>query len=384
MGGGRGRAHERTSPRAYERIKIVLSYIAKRLFSLVPTLIGITIVTFFIMKLVPGDPVMMRLMFANPNLSPDQLSAYIKSDEPPIQLSQGYQKFAVNVSHGIYGNDDFLNQKTYKVIVWVGENTKHYLKWFTHVARFDFGRSVKDHRPVIRKILECLPITIIINLIAVILIYAIAVPLGIWSARRKGTLWDRIVLIKLLIWYALPSFWVASLLLMYLAGGEYLNLFPIIGLASENHANLSFFSQLLDYAWHLILPVFVTVVGGLAYLTRFSRNNFLEVLSQDYMRTARAKGLPERTVIYKHGLRNALIPFVTLVGMLIPGLLGGSVIVEQIFNIHGMGMLSFEAVLGRDQNVIMAIATLGAFVTLLGLLISDLLYRCVDPRVRLE
>lgn len=378
------RAHELTSARAHERIKTVFFYIIKRLFSLVPTLIGITLITFFIMKLVPGDPVMMKLMFANPNLSPDQLSAYIKSDEPPIQLSQSYRGFAENVSYGIHGEDGISNQRAYRVIIWVGENTKYYLKWLGNVARFNFGRSIKDHRPVIKKIIDCLPITIIINLISIILIYAIAVPLGVWSARRQGSVWDKIVLVKLMVWYALPSFWVASLLLMYLAGGENLNLFPLIGLTSENHASLSWIGQLLDYAWHLALPVFVTVVGGLAYLTRFSRNNFLEVLGQDYMRTARAKGLSESTVIYKHGLRNALIPFVTLVGLLIPGLLGGSVIVEQIFNIHGMGMLSFEAVLGRDQNVIMAIATLGAFVTLLGLLISDLLYRCVDPRVRLE
>lgn len=362
----------------------MIVYIIKRLFALVPTLIGITLITFFIMKLIPGDPVKMRLMFANPNLSSDQLAAYIQSEEPPIQLSQSYRRFAEKVSYGIHGKDGISNQRAYRVMIWVGENTKYYLKWLSHVVRFDFGRSVKDHRPVTKKILTSLPITIVINLISVILIYAIAIPSGIWSARRRGTVWDKIVLIKLVVWYALPSFWVASLLLMYLAGGEYLNLFPIIGLTSENHANLSWIGQLLDYAWHLALPVFVTVVSGLAYLTRFARNNFLEVLDQDYMRTARAKGLPENTVIYKHGLRNALIPFVTLVGMLIPGLLGGSVIVEQIFNIHGMGMLSFEAVLGRDQNVIMAIATLSAFITLLGLLISDLLYRCVDPRVRLE
>lgn len=351
-------------------------YILKRLLLIIPTLVGITFITFMIMKLAPGDPVMLKLMFASENVSPDALAAQLKSEAPVIELSEGYLKFISSVSE--------KDKPTYKALHWVGENTVFYVKWVKNIARLDFGRSFKDKKPVTRKILEALPITLLINILTIIIIYIVSIPLGIWSALKQGSVVDKIVMVKLFIFYSLPTFWVATMLLMFLAGGEYLNLFPITGYKSDFFEQLNFFEKILDVAWHLVLPITVSTIGGFAFLTRFSRSNFLEVIRQDYMRTARAKGLSTNKVLYKHGLRNAMIPFVTLMGTLLPALLGGSVIIEQIFSIPGMGMLSFEAVIGRDRNLIMGIATIDAFLTLVSLLLSDLLYVAVDPRIRLE
>lgn len=359
-------------------------YILKRLLLIIPTLVGITFITFMIMKLAPGDPVMLKLMFASENMSPEALAAQLKSEAPVIELSEGYLKFANSVSAAVHGGDDQTEKTTYKAIHWIGENTVFYVKWVKNIARLDFGRSFKDRKPVTQKIWAALPITLLINILTIIIIYLVSIPLGIWSALKQGSVVDKIVMVKLFVFYSLPTFWVATMLLMFFAGGEYFDLFPITGYKSDFFEQLNFFEKILDVGWHLVLPITVSTIGGFAFLTRFSRSNFLEVIGQDYMRTARAKGLSSNKVLYKHGLRNAMIPFVTLMGTLLPALLGGSVIIEQIFSIPGMGMLSFEAVIGRDRNLIMGIATIDAFLTLVSLLLSDLLYVAVDPRIRLD
>ncbi len=191
-------------------------------------------------------------------------------------------------------------------------------------------------------------------------------------------------MIKLFILYSLPEFWVGTILLVYLAGGEYLNWFPLTGIMSDGVETWPWPQKLTNIIWHLVLPLTVYVYGSFAFLSRFFRANFLETISQDFIRTARAKGLSNRVVLWKHAFRNALVPMVTLMGTLLPGLMGGSVIVEQIFSIPGMGMLSFEAVLGRDHNLIMGLASISAFLTLISLLLSDLLYVLVDPRISFE
>lgn len=347
-------------------------------------MIGITLITFLVMKLAPGDPDMLKLMFSAKGLDPQAVAALLKEKRPAIELPEWYQKFSTNLSQSVHDEDDVTKQQTFKSMKWLGENSVFYAKWLKNLAMFNFGLSSKDHRPVLTKVAEALPYTLIINFLTIGIIYFVSVPLGIWSALRKGKLIDKIVMIKLFVLYSLPTFWVASLLLMYFAGGEYFNFFPLVGIKSDYYDQLSVVGKFFDMSWHLILPVVASTIGSFAFLARFSRSGFLDVIGQDYVRTARAKGLSENTVLYKHALRNALIPFVTLMGGLLPGLLGGSVIIEQIFNIPGMGMLSFESVLNRDQNVIMGVATIGALLTLVGILISDLLYVAVDPRVRLE
>lgn len=351
---------------------------------MIPTLFGITLITFFVMKLAPGDPVKLKLMFAE-NIQPEALAAVLKDTAPAITLPEWYEKFCTGLALKMNGDSVAAKEtRTYKNLHWVGENTIFYFKWLGNIMHFNFGVSSKDHRLVTDKILEALPFTLVLNLITITLVYLISVPIGMWSALHRDSMWDKIVMVKLFILYSLPGFWVASMLLIYLAGGEYLNLFPFGGFYSDDFSTLSFFGKVRDLAAHLFLPVLAETVGSFAFLARFSRSNFLDVIRQDYVRTARAKGLSENVVLYKHALRNALIPFVTMMGTLLPALIGGSVVVEKIFSIPGMGLLAFEAVDGRDQNVIMGISTIGAFLTLLGLLISDWLYSVVDPRIKVE
>lgn len=363
-------------------------YVLKRLFLMIPTLIGITLVTFFIMKLAPGDPAMLKLQFAGDNIDPEALAALLKSQEPPIPLPERYVAFAKSTSAAVSGLESadpkIEETRVFRAFKWTGENAVHYVKWVGSIARLDFGLSFKDKRPVSTKIREALPVTLLINVVTILVVYLVSLPLGIWSAVKKGTVIDKIVMVKLFLFYSLPTFWMATMLLSFFAGGEYFDLFPIMGIKSDYYDQLNFAQKIADVSWHLFLPVLADTIGSFAFLTRFVRGNFIEVVRQDYIRTARAKGLPEGKVLYKHGLRNALIPFVTLMGTLLPALLGGSVIIEQIFSIPGMGMLSFEAVLGRDHNVIMGIAFISAFLTLVSLFLSDLLYVIVDPRISLK
>lgn len=355
---------------------------------MIPTFIGITLVTFFVMKLAPGDPVMLKLMFAGEGITPEALQAQLQSEKPAVELPASFLEFSLSLSQVVHGNemDTKALEKTwaYKSFKWMGENTVLYGRWVGNILKLDFGLSFKDKLPVSQKIWQAMPVTLLINVVTVFIIYIVSIPLGIWSALKQGSFLDRVVMIKLFVFYSLPTFWVAMLLLTFFAGGEYFDMFPIMGITSDDFAQMNVFEKLADVSWHLFLPVLASVLGSFAFLSRFSRSGFLDVIRQDYIRTARAKGLSEATVLFKHGLRNAMIPFVTLMGTLLPGLLGGSVVIEQIFSIPGMGMLSFEAVLGRDHNVIMAIATISAFLTLLGLLISDLLYMVVDPRIKLR
>jgi peptide/nickel transport system permease protein len=259
-----------------------------------------------------------------------------------------------------------------------------YALWVKRIFTLDFGTSYKDHRNVWDKIKERLPITIQLNIISIFLVYLIALPCGVYSSTHVGTLPDKIMTLGFFFLYSLPSFWVAVLLIMLLGGGDFWDVFPVYGISSIGSETMRFFPWLLDRAWHLVLPVICLTYGGLAYLSRLARASMLEVIREDYVRTARAKGLSERIVIYKHAFRNALLPIITLLAFLLPSMFGGSVIIESIFSIPGMGQLGFEAVLSRDYPVIMAITAISAFLTLIGLLISDILYAVLDPRIKLE
>jgi peptide/nickel transport system permease protein len=256
-----------------------------------------------------------------------------------------------------------------------------YLKWLRNMLVLDFGRSfASDNRPVIDKIMERIPITLLINVLSMILIMAVAIPIGVMSAVKQDSLFDKGTTIFVFLGFAMPAFWLA-LLLMMLFGVELLWL-PISGIRSLNHQELSFVGRILDSAKHLILPVLVSSFGGLAGMSRYMRSNMLEVVRQDYITTARAKGLDERTVIYRHALRNALLPVVTLLGLSVPGLVGGSVIFETVFAIPGMGQLFYQAVMMRDYPTVMGILVIGAVLTLLGNLLADLSYSAADPRIR--
>jgi len=330
------------------------TYIIKRLLQIIPTLLGITLITFLIIQLAPGNPATLKL----------QMAGQGEMGESAIA------KQIIEQTKKLYGLDKPL--------------TVQYLLWVKRVFTLDFGNSFKDHRPVLEKIAERLPITIQLNAISIFLVYLIAIPFGVFSATHADTLTDRALTLFFFFLYSLPSFWVAVLLIMFFGGGDFLDIFPVYGISSIGADSWSLFHWLTDRLWHLVLPVTCLTYGGLAYLSRLTRAEMLEVIREDYIRTARAKGLSERVVIFKHALRNALLPIITLLAFLLPAMFGGSVIIESIFSIPGMGQLGFESVLSRDYPVIMAITTISALLTLAGLLISDILYATLDPRIKLE
>lgn len=331
------------------------TYLIKRLLQIIPTMLGITLITFIIIQLAPGNPAMLKVQMGK-----GQADLGDKAVSEQI----------VQQTKELYGLDKPLPVQ--------------YLLWVKRVFTLDFGTSYKDHRNVWDKIAERLPITIQLNIISIFLVYLISIPCGVYSSTHPETLTDRAMTLGFFILYSLPNFWVAMLLIMLLGGGDFWDIFPVYGISSIGSESMSILSWLLDRMWHLVLPVVCLTYGGLAYLSRLTRANMLEVVREDYVRTAKAKGLSERVVIYKHAFRNALLPIVTLLAFLLPSMFGGSVIIENIFSIPGMGQLGFEAVLSRDYPVIMAITTISAFLTLIGLLISDILYAALDPRIKLE
>ena len=257
-----------------------------------------------------------------------------------------------------------------------------YLLWAKRIAKLDFGRSfASDRRPVIDKIAERLPVTITIEFFSMFLIFLVGIPIGIYSARYKDTLLDKGLTAFVFGGFAMPHFWLALLLILLF--GVYLDVLPISGLKSFDFGELTIFGKAGDLAKHLVLIVFTSSVGGLAGVSRYTKNSLLDVLRQEYITTAYAKGLPESMVLRKHALRNALLPVITVLGLSVPGLIGGSVILESIFSIPGMGQLFFMSVMARDYPTIMGILVIGAFLTLLGNLLADIMYALADPRIRI-
>jgi peptide/nickel transport system permease protein len=312
---------------------------------MIPIMLGITILSFGVMRLAPGGPAEAQMDF---------------SSKASAEARERLRK--------LYGAD----QPFYK----------QYATWLRKFMTLDFGEAFADGRKVKDKILERLPITLTINLLSLSLVLLIAIPIGIMSATRQYSLLDRFSTMFVFIGFSTPSFWLA-LLLIYLFGVLW-GVLPISGIHSLDISGLTFWGRLSDEANHLILPVFVSAFGGLAGFSRYVRNNMLEVMHQDYIRTARAKGLSDRVVIYKHALRNALMPVITILGLALPGLIGGSAIMEQVFGIPGMGQLMFQAVLSRDYNLTMGILVPAAFLTMLGNFLADISYAFTDPRVRLR
>lgn len=258
-----------------------------------------------------------------------------------------------------------------------------YLDWLSRIVKLDFGTSMSsDARPVMEKISERLPLTIGMNVVSLLLTLLIAVPIGVLSAWKQGSLFDRGMTVLVFLGFAMPGFWLALLLMLYFGLDH--QWFPISGLTSLDFATFSPWGKVLDLASHLVLPITVITVGSVAGMSRFMRASMLEVLRQDYILTARAKGLPARLVIFRHALRNALLPVITLLGLSVPGLIGGSVIIETIFALPGLGQLFYTAVMARDYPLIMGNLVLGAVLTLAGNMLADLCYGLADPRIRAQ
>lgn len=255
-----------------------------------------------------------------------------------------------------------------------------YFVWLGNVVRLDLGRSIpKNNQPVLQLILERMPATLWLSVTSLVLTYLLSIPIGLWSTVRSGTPAERTVSTLLYMLYSLPSF-VAALYLQLLFYSK-LGWLPLFGMTSDNYEMLSDAGKAWDILKHSILPITCFTYGSLAYYSRFIRANMQEVIRQDYIRTARAKGVPPGRVIWHHAFRNTLIPLVTLIGLSLPHLLSGAVILEQIFTWPGMGRLYFEAILQRDYNMIMGLTLMFSVLTLFGQLLADVLYAVVDPRV---
>lgn len=334
----------------------MLKYIIKRVLWMIPMLIGISLISFFIMHLAPGDITNNEASF-NPKASEEsrqKLRELYNLDKPII------------VQYGL---------------------------WLKRMVQLDFGNSFASHqKPVFLGVTDedgnytegmieaALPITLMINLLGLVITLTLAIPLGILAARKYQLWQDKSITLFNFIGFSIPGFWL-SLLLMYWLGVVN-NWLPISGLHSLNYDNLDTWGKLTDSISHLVMPVIIPSITGLAGITLFVKNGMLDVLNQDYITTARSKGLSEHKVVYIHALRNALLPLITIIGLSIPGLIGGSVISETIFAIPGMGKLFYDAVLMRDFPVVMGVLTIGSALTLLGNLLADVAYAWADPRVR--
>lgn len=325
----------------------MLTYVARRLLYGVLTFAGITVATFVLIHSVPGDPI----------------AFYIGQHG-----ATGVSPAVVREIRRVHHLDDPLAMQ--------------YVWWVKGIATLDFGTSFVDRRPVTERIAEKLPNTFLLNLIAFLLAATIGLPVGLWSATRSGRPLERASAVVFFLLYSLPTFWVA-LLLMQLFAVRW-NVLPLFGMTSDEYLELGSAMKLLDRAKHLVLPVVTLAYAQLAIFARFSKSALTEVIAQDYITTARAKGASNASVLWQHALRNALIPLVTLLGLTIPYLISGSVIVEQIFEWDGIGRLYFESILSRDYPTILALTVATAVVTLLASLVADLLYAAADPRVRLE
>ncbi len=265
---------------------------------------------------------------------------------------------------------------------WNGTDNQYHL-WMVDLLHGNFGVSFQDQRPVLDKILERVPITAFLSIASILLSFLIAIPIGIYSAgkSREDSKIDKGVSTTLFILYSLPSFWIGTMLIIFFGGGDFLSWFPNNGLHGNDYPYATWLANTGDLLWHLVLPILCYTYGSLAFLARQMRGSMLEVIRQDYIRTARAKGLAEKIVVYKHALRNSLIPIVTIAGGILPSLVGGSIVLETIFTIPGLGLLTFNALTARDYPVILADFTIVAVLTLVGILVSDILYAVVDPRI---
>lgn len=323
----------------------MLRYLRKRLAQMLIILFGISLVSFFIMQLAPGSPIDMLVERNAPQSEKQRIAEIYGLDEP--------------------------------ILV-------QYVKWLGQTIKGDFGRSFVSGEPVIDIILSRLPYTLYLNFIVMIVIYLLAVPIGIISALKQYSWTDHAVTLFAFIGQAMPTFWLAMLLIYFVAIPTPWLRTSGIATYGVNIRNSPFFEVVLDRIRYLLLPATVMIFTSLGGITRYMRSSMLEVIRQDYVRTARAKGLSERVVNFKHALRNALLPIVTLLGHELPILFSGSFILEVIFSWPGLGLVAMRAIQQRDYMVIMAFNTIGATMTVLGTFLADLLYVVVDPRIRYD
>ena len=345
------------------------AYILKRLLLMIPTLFGVMLITFVVTQFVPGGPV-------------EQLVHQLQKQGGAGEASSGGQAL-------IYRGGSGLDQERLKEIKALYGFDKpapeRFWEMMKNYVSFDLGDSYFHHRSVMELIVSKLPVSISLGLWTFFIVYLTCIPLGIAKAVRDGSRFDVISSTIILVGYAIPSFVLAIALVVLFGGGSFWDVFPLRGLVSDNWDQLPWWQQILDYLWHMVLPITASVVGSFAVMTMLTKNSFLEEIRKQYVLTARAKGLSERTVLYKHVFRNALIPLITgFPAAFIGAFFAGSLLIEYIFSLDGLGLLSYESLLKRDYPVVLGTLYLYTLIGLIAKLMSDVLYVVVDRRIQFE
>ena len=338
----------------------MLAYLLKRIALMVPTLLGALTITFVVMQFVPGGPIEQIMAEASAGQGGDT-SGYKAGRDLDKKQREELMK--------LYGFDKPAHVR--------------YVEMLGNFARFDLGRSFLQNKPVWELIKDKLPVSVSLGLWTFLISYLISVPLGIAKAVREGSRFDTLTTFVVLLGYAVPGFVLGVLLIVLFAGGTFFDWFPLRGLTSDNWETLSWPARIADYLWHLALPLTCLVIGSFAIITMLTKNTFVEEIRKQYVLVARAKGLSQKQVLYKHIFRNALIPLVTgFPAAFVGAFFAGSVLIETLFSLDGLGLLAFESVVRRDYPVVLGSLYLFTLIALVVKLVSDLLYMVVDPRVQ--
>jgi microcin C transport system permease protein len=333
---------------------------------MIPTLIGVTIVTFVIINLAPGSPIEQKIQ----QMKFGGMGRESNTSNGGSNKSSGVSEEVIMALKKQYGFDKPIHIR--------------YLIWLKNIAKLDFGESFTYEEPVLNVITSKFPVSLQFGVVSLILSYLVCISLGVLKAIRHNSTFDFVTSFFLIALYSIPGFMLAILLIVYFAGGSFLSWFPIGELYSDNYFDLSLWGKIVDRVHHFILPLICYMIGSFTVLTMLMKNSLLDEIKKDYIRTARAKGLSEKIVYLKHALRNALIPIVTGLGGFLSIFFAGSLLLESIFQLDGIGLLSFKSILQRDYNVIMGLLFIESVLLLLGNLLSDIAYIMVDPRINFE
>lgn len=346
----------------------MLTYIIKRLLLIIPTILGIVTITFGVLQFVPGGPVEQAIsQMKHPNGKPGEAgnSASFGANE---KKNKNVTPEQIAELKKLYGFDKPIYIQ--------------YLIWVKKMFTFDFGDSYYLNKPVINIIIDKMPVSISLGIISFLLTYLISIPLGMKKARSSGTIFDAVTSIVILLGYSVPGFIIALLLIILFCGGNFFAWFPIRGLTSDNFEHLNFTQQILDYLWHLFLPIIAYMFGAFAVLTQKTRNLFLEELNAQYVTTARAKGLIEKVILFKHVFKNAMIIIISSIpSHALVMFFAGSLLIETIFSLDGIGLLNYESIMRRDYPVVMTMLFIMSLLSLLGQIITDITMAVIDPRI---
>jgi len=345
------------------------AYILRRLLLMVPTVFGIMLVTFTITQFVPGGPVERMLA---------QLQGHDGGGEVRVSRSS-------DIYQGNQGLDEERIEKLKELYGFDRPPMERFLAMMKSYLVFDFGQSYYHHSSVASLVISKMPVSMSLGLWSFLIVYGVCIPLGIAKAMRDGSRFDVLTSSVILVGYAIPGFVLAIVLIVLFGGGSFWSIFPLRGLVSDNWAEMTLMAKVLDYLWHMVLPIISSTVGSLAVMTLLTKNSFLEEIRKQYVLTARAKGLSENRVLYRHVFRNAIIPIITgFPGSFITAFFTGSLLIETIFSLDGMGLLAYESILNRDYPVVLGTLYFFTIIGLISRLLSDLSYVLVDPRISFE